>query len=95
MSNATRVAKYGYRRVITKVLVSAAIVVGSWVGEAAPAGAEPDAIGAESNPYTGFRCSCPQAAPPGSPAASEEINRGLRQGHSAWLPGLPAPTQPR
>ena len=85
---AARVANSGYRRVITKVLVSAGIVVGSCVGGVAPAGAEP-------NPYSGFRCSCPQAAPPGSPAGNEEVSRGLREGHSAWLPGLPAPTQPR
>ena len=49
----------------------------------------------DPNPYSGFSCNCQETAPPGSPVMSEEINRGLREGHSAWLPGLPAPTQPR
>jgi hypothetical protein len=29
-----------------------------------------------------------------NPALKAEIGRGLLQGHSAWLPGLPAPAHP-
>ena len=83
-------------------MISAAIVLGSGVALAAPATADPNSTGTDPNstetdpnPYSGFSCNCQETAPPGSPATSEEINRGLREGHSAWLPGLPAPTQPR
>ena len=80
---------------ITKILVSAAIAVGFLVGGAAQASADPNAFGADPNPFSGFSCRCQGTAPADSPALSAEINRGLREGHSAWLPGLPAPTQPR
>ncbi len=80
---------------ITRMLVSAAIALGSLVGGAAQASADPNVFGADPNPFSGFSCTCQKAAPADSPALSEEINRGLRVGHSAWLPGLPAPTQPR
>jgi hypothetical protein len=80
---------------ITKILVSAAIAVGSLVGGAAQATADPNAVGADPNPFNGFSSSRQETAPADSPAVSEEINGGLREGHSAWLPGLPAPTQPR
>ena len=84
------------QQVITKILVSAAIAVGSWVGAAAPASADPNAIGTDPNPFGGLSCSsCQETAPPGSPALREQIERGIREGHSAWLPGLPPPTQPR
>ena len=80
---------------ITKILVSAAIALGAFVAGAAPASADPHAYGADPNPFSGFSSSRHETAPAGSPALGEEINRGLREGHSAWLPGLPAPTQPR
>ena len=80
---------------ITKILASAAIAVGFLVGGAAQASADPNAFGADPNPFNGFSCSCQKTAPADSPDLSEQINRGLREGHSAWLPGLPAPTQPR
>ena len=80
---------------ITKVLVSAAIAVGFLIGGAAQASADPNAFGTDPNPFSGFSASRQETAPAGSPARSAEINRGLREGHSAWLPGLPAPTQPR
>ena len=78
---------------ITKILVSAAIAVGFLVGGAAQATADPNEFGADPNPFSGFSSSRQETAPVGSPALSEEIKGGLRQGHSAWLPGLPAPTQ--
>ena len=80
---------------ITKVLVSAAIAVGFLVGGAAQASADPNAFGTDPNPFSGFSSSRQATAPADSPALNKEINRGLREGHSAWLPGLPAPTQPR
>jgi hypothetical protein len=70
-------------------MISAAIVLGSGVALAAPATAGPNSTGTDPNPYSGFSCNCQETAPPGSPALSEEINRGIREGHSAWLPGLP------
>jgi hypothetical protein len=85
-----------HRRVITKILVSAAIALGSSVGAAAPASADPNAIGGtHPNLFGVLSCSCQETAPPGSPAQrKEEIERGIRVGLSAWLPGLPPPTQP-
>ena len=80
---------------ITKILVGAAIAVGFLVGGAAQASADPNAFGADPNPFGGFSSSRQAPAPADGPALSERINRGLREGHSAWLPGLPAPTQPR
>lgn len=73
-------------RVITKMIVSGAVAIGSCLVGAAPAGADPD-------PYGGLHCSCQETAPAGSADPREEIERGLREGHSAWLPGLPAPVQ--
>jgi hypothetical protein len=79
----------------TKILVSAAIAIGCLVGGAAQASADPSTFGADPNPFSGFSSSRQETVPADSPAPSERINRGLREGHSAWLPGLPAPTQPR
>jgi hypothetical protein len=56
--------------VITKLLVSGAIVLGAAVGLAAPAGADPE--------FNNLICSC---APPGSvtsPDLMDQINQGIR-----------------
>ena len=58
---------------ITKILVSAAIVVGSLVGGAAQASADPNAFGADPNPFSGFSSSRQATAPADSPALSEEM----------------------
>jgi hypothetical protein len=84
-----------HHQVITKILVGGAVALGFYVGGAAPASADPNSMGSAPNPFGGLTCSCRQTAPPGSPAAREEIERGLREGRSAWLPGLPPSTQPR
>jgi hypothetical protein len=84
-----------HHQVITKILVGAAVLIGSYVGGAAPASADPNSIGTASNPFSGLSCSCRETAPAGSPALREEIRRGFREGRSAWLPGLPPSTQPR
>jgi hypothetical protein len=85
-----------HQRVTTKVLVSSAIAIASFLGGAAPASAEENPVGTDSNPFGTLGCgSCGETAPAGSPEATEDIARGLHEGRSAWLPGLPAPTQPR
>jgi hypothetical protein len=64
--------------VITKILVSAAIALGAFVGAAAPASADPNATGGtDPNPFGGLSCNCQQTAPPGSSALGE-IERGIR-----------------
>jgi len=83
-----------HRQTIAKILVSAAVALGSCVAGAAPASADPNSIGTAPNPFGGLSCNCRETAPPGSPALRDEIDRGLRQGRSAWLPGLPPSTQP-
>jgi hypothetical protein len=72
---------------ITKIMVSAAIVLGSLVVGAAPAGADANSAGTNPNPYGGLRCSCREAAPADSHA---EIRRGLREGLAVPVPGLSA-----
>ena len=71
-----------HRQVITKILVSAAIALGSWVGVAAPASADPDAIGTDPNPFGALSCDCQETAPSASSALAE-IERGIRAGLSA------------
>lgn len=76
---------------ITKIMVSAAIALGSCVGGAAPASADPNPSGTDPNPFGALSCSCgEETAPAGSPAP-REIERGLRAGLAA---GLRPPTQP-
>jgi hypothetical protein len=85
--------KNQHHQLIAKILASAAIVLGAWVAGAAPASA--DTNGTNPNPFGGLRCNCQEITPSGSPTLRDEIARGLRQGRSAWLPGLPPSTQPR
>jgi hypothetical protein len=87
------IANAGHRPRITKILVSA-IALCLYVGGAASANAEPNPVNTGPNPYAGLRCDCREAAPADSPALRAEIDRGLREGRSAVLPGLPPPGQP-
>ena len=80
---------------LKRSLISAAIVLGSCVALAAPASATTGPATTDPNPFGGLTSNSRETAPPGSPALKAEVDRGLREGHSAWLPGLPAPTQPR
>ncbi len=83
-----------HHKVITKILVSAAIAASLGVGGAAVASADPNPNNTSPNPYGGLRDS--QVLPPtGNPDVTAQIDQGLREGHTAWLPGLPAPIQPR
>jgi hypothetical protein len=78
-----------YHHVITKILVGAVIVLGSFVGLAAPAGASP--ASADPNPFGALRVSGRATAPIGGP--TEEMNRGLRNGVGP-VAALPAPARP-
>jgi hypothetical protein len=81
-------------KVITKILVSAAIAVGLGVGGAAVASADPNPNNASPNPYGGLH-STQGPAPVVNGDLTAQIDQGLREGHTAQLPGLPAPIQPR
>lgn len=72
----------------------AAVFLGVWVGAAAPASAEPDAVDVNENVFGGLSCSCQQVTPPAGPGVSEEISRGLRSSHPAWA-GMSAPVASR
>ena len=82
-----------YHQVMTKILIVVAVALGSYVGGAAPVGADPNPIGSAQNPFGGLSCSCRETAL--SPAQREGIERGIREGRTAWLPGLSPSTQPR
>ncbi len=75
-------------RVIAKALITAALALGLGVAGAAPAMANP--ADPDPNPFSGLRCNCHEVAPAGSTALMDEIHRGLGEGHSVLLPGLPA-----
>jgi hypothetical protein len=79
---------------IAKILVSTAIAVGLGIGGAAAASADPNPNNTSPNPYGGLR-STQGPAPAGDSDLTAQIDQGLREGHTAWLPGLPAPIQPR
>jgi hypothetical protein len=72
------------QRIIRKLLVSAAIALILWVGSAVPAIADPDSGGSDPNPFGGLDCSCQETYPASSPEQREEIDRGIRDGLSAW-----------
>lgn len=74
-----------HHQIITKILVSGAIAIGSLVAAAAPASAAPNPIGTDPNLFGALSCSCRETAPPGSPALMEEMVRGIRGGLSASL----------
>jgi hypothetical protein len=86
------------RKMIAKLLVTAAIAVGFGVVGAAPAGADPNTGSTDPNPFGTLGCSCRETAPAGSPQAKGDIDRGIREGLTASVPGLPPPartSQPR
>lgn len=77
------------QHVVAKTLLTATLGFGLSVAAAAPAVANP--ADPDPNPFSGLRCNCHEVAPAGSPALIDEIHRGLGEGHSVLLPGLPAP----
>jgi hypothetical protein len=74
------VVKYGYHKVIAKILIGAAVV---GVAGAAPAGADPHLVGNGPNPFSTLSCGCRETSPAGSQALQEEISRGIHQGLTA------------
>ena len=89
-----RLANRPHRRVITKILVSAAIALGGGLVAAAPAAADPHAIDTSPNPFGVLGCNCRQTAPADSPQSRQGISRGIREGLTVSVPGLPAPAKP-
>ncbi|MDM4141260.1 MULTISPECIES: hypothetical protein [Mycobacterium] len=65
-------------RVTTRLLVSAAVLFGTGVLVAAPAGADPSPFGTLSS-------SCNETAPAGRDA----LIQGIRRGITDWSPGAP------
>jgi hypothetical protein len=70
-----------YHQVITKILVGAAIVLGACVWRPPLAGADPNPIGTDPNPFSALTSQ--KTAPPGSPVLSQELHRGILAGLSA------------
>ena len=77
------------RQVIGKVSIAAVLAFGLCVAQGAPAGADDF----DQNPFSGLSCNCHKATPADAPAPLGEVHRGLREGYTAWLPGLPAVTR--
>jgi hypothetical protein len=68
---------------ITKTLISAAIVLGSCVVAAAPASADNGPAGACPNPFGSLGCNCQETAPLGNPAlTAKDLQRGIQAGLS-------------
>jgi hypothetical protein len=68
---------------ITKTLISAAIVLGSCVVAAAPASADTGPASTGPNPFSSLGCNCQETAPLSSPAlTAKELNRGIQAGLS-------------
>jgi hypothetical protein len=72
----------GTLNMITKMLVSDAIVLGSLVVGAAPASADPNQSDTQPNPFGSLTCSCQETTPAGGPALTAELDRGIRNGLS-------------
>lgn len=60
---------------ITKILFSGVIVLGTSLGLAAPAGADPSV-------FNDLSCSCPQTVSNTGPSVVDQIDRGIRSGLS-------------
>jgi len=61
---------------ISKVILSSAIIFASCLGSAAPAAADPSVFGVLS-------CGCADVAPADSPVRTDKVNQGIRQGLSS------------
>jgi hypothetical protein len=60
---------------IPKLLVGVALALGATAWTAASANADP-------SPFSTLSCACQESTPPGSPAFSDNIKRGIQQGLS-------------
>jgi hypothetical protein len=85
-----------HQRILTKLLVNAAIALVLWAGGTVAASAGRDSDGTDSNP-SGRDCSCQATCPADSTEQGTEIDRGIRDGLCAWSSGRSAgqPNQPR
>jgi hypothetical protein len=61
--------------VITKVTFSGILILGTSLGFAAPAGADPSV-------FNDLSCSCPQTVSNGGSSVADQIERGIRAGLS-------------
>jgi hypothetical protein len=61
--------------VITKILVSGAVVFGASLGLAAPAGADPSV-------FNDLSCSCPETVSNTAPSVTDQMKRGIQAGLS-------------
>jgi hypothetical protein len=59
--------------VITKTLLSCAVVLGAALASPAPAGADPSA-------FNDLSCSCPQTVSNGASSVIDQIKRGIQAG---------------
>jgi hypothetical protein len=66
---------------ITKVVFTVAITLGTGLAVATPASADPSSFGTLS-----CNCTQPIDVPHGKPAVKEQVNRGIQSGRSS-LPG--------
>jgi hypothetical protein len=58
---------------VSKILVSAALAVGTAVAIAVPASADPSV-------FNDLSCSCPQTVSNGGSSVADQINRGIQSG---------------
>lgn len=58
---------------ITKILVSGAVVLGASVGLAAPAGADPSV-------FNDLSCICPETVSNTGPSVTDQMKRGIQAG---------------
>lgn len=65
-------------KLITKIIVSAAVVLGSCVVGLAPARADTDPSDTQPNPFSAIGCGCQEPGLAGVPTA--ELDRGIRDG---------------
>ncbi len=66
-------------KMITKLLVSAAIVIGAIVGAAPASADDPSQSGTDSNPFAALTASAQRTAPAG-PAMTQELDQGIWAG---------------
>ncbi|MEB3981272.1 hypothetical protein OQ968_08365 [Mycobacterium sp. 663a-19] len=71
----------GNRHAIAKLLVSAAIALGSCVAGAAPAGADVKPASPDPSPFAALSCSYPQTAPPNT--MTGQLEQGILAGLAA------------
>ena len=77
-----------HHQMITKILVSAAIALGSCVAGAAPASADTNPIGTDPNTLGALSCSCQTPPSVTSPDVTDQINRGIQDALTADLPAV-------